>query len=334
MDNERKKSYLQTLAMDRRYSAEVRLFGLKSSLLERFRILWEYTFNEKKNLQTKQLILTIVASLLPELCILVFMIILLTRIIEGEYTIGDYTLYSGLSASLVGALMNTVESLSSVYEDKLKVNTIIDFEAQENQIEDNGDKDISADEAVSIEFRAVNFSYPNTNRNVLENISFKVNAYEKVCLLGVNGAGKSTIIKLILRFYDVDEGEILINGQNIKQYTLKSVRKLFSTFFQDSTIYAFSLAENIYLSDYDKSDVNQVELASIEVESQFFENNQQLWADKTALFTSHRLSAVHLADRIILLDDGRITENGTHRELIDKNGRYAKLYKLQASKYV
>lgn len=147
-----------------------------------------------------------------------------------------------------------MQSFTSVYDDRQKVDTITNFEARENNIKDDGELELDQDTPITVEFKNVSFACPQTTYNVLNKLSFRTDALEKVCLLGVNGAGKSTIIKLLFRFYDVDDGQILIiNGYDIREYTLKSLRRSFSIFFQQSAMYAFTLAENITVSDYKRN---------------------------------------------------------------------------------
>lgn len=176
------------------------------------------------------------------------------QILNRQNTVGDYTLYSGLYASLTIAVINIVHSFTNIYEDRLKVDTIQNFEANENAIHDDGSVNLNEFSEFEIEFRDVYFSYPHSDLKVLNGISFHISDKEKICLLGMNGAGKSTIIKLLLRFYEVDKGTILINKRNIKDYTITSLRRCISTFFQENMMYAFTIAENISISDINKID--------------------------------------------------------------------------------
>jgi ABC-type multidrug transport system fused ATPase/permease subunit len=336
-----------------------------------------------------------VLGILPDVCIGAILVGLALGILDGDGTVGDYTLYSGLLVQLAAGMFVLVYSSMRIYEDKLRIDNFRKFEQFENRQPAKGGRELSGD--VGIEFRNVSFSYPGTDKVILHGLTFSIGKKEKVCIIGLNGAGKSTVMKLLLRFYDASDGEILINHVNIKEYDLLSLRKCFSSFFQDIVSYAFTLGENITISDVYKADGDQEGLrdalrrsdatglaeglpkglgqyitrhfdedgaelsggqyqklalartfyrdcpvllldepsASLdpEAEHKVFQYLEGFCKDKTAVFTSHRLSNVHLADRIILLEDGRVAEQGTHTQLLGNRGRYAQLYKYQADKF-
>lgn len=247
----------------------------------------------------------------------------------------------------------------------------------------------------TIEFKNVTFRYPNTERNILQNFNMRISSGEKVALVGENGAGKTTIIKLILRFYDVTEGEILINGVNIKEIHLDEWYKTLGALFQDFVKYQFSLKENVYYGDLANNEniellrkaleksgadsyvenlpagVNQtlgkmfeggIDLSGgqwqklalaraffrdapilildeptsaidAKAEYEIFERVQKLQKDKTVIIISHRFSTVRNADRVLVLDEGKIIEEGNHKKLLAKKGMYAELFNIQAQGY-
>ncbi len=392
---DRKMGYIQSLAGHRVFAGDVRLFDLKNYLVNRYQGIWSLLIMGRKKMMKRQLTAALLTAMLPEICVFIVLIYITKGIYDGNNTVGDYSLYSGLLGTLTGSLTYAIDAIAGIYEDKLKVDTVKRFESRKNHVLDKGDKILEGD--MDIEFRNVGFHYPNTERYVLKNLSFRILPKEKICLVGVNGAGKSTIIKLLLRFYDVSEGQILINGSDIRDYTLKSLRRSFSTFFQQYDKYAFTLRDNIRISDLEAEDESDERIfetiasvgaqevlnkaskgldtwlsrmfdpngfepsggeaqkialaravyrtcstiifdepsASLDPVSEMnlFENMQQIFMDKTALFTSHRLSIVHLSDRIFLLENGNILEQGSHEELMALRGQYARLYSLQAEKY-
>lgn len=248
-----------------------------------------------------------------------------------------------------------------------------------------------------IEFINVSFKYPNTEEYVLKNCSFVIEPGEKVGLIGLNGSGKSTIIKLIFGFYKPNEGKILLDGINLNEYDIYKLRKRFSVLFQDYVTYCLPLREIIALSDFKERfneekllnacktsglyDVikdwsggfdsvlgrfyadngknfsgGQWQLAGLArayfkeskyvvldepsaaldpiSEDRIFEQLYHLSEGKSSITISHRLSNTTTADKILVLDQGRIIEQGSHFALLKQNGRYAHLFSLQAKKYI
>ena len=248
-----------------------------------------------------------------------------------------------------------------------------------------------------IEFCNVFFCYPNCEEYVLKDCSFTIEPHEKIGLIGLNGAGKSTIIKLMFRFYDPESGCILLDGVNLKEYDVYAVRKVFGVLFQDFVTYCLPLREIIALSDFEErfngeklkkacdiSGVSEVikdwergydsvlgryyaddgkdlsggqwQLVGLArayfkdseymildepsaaldpiSEDRIFEQLYYLSEGKTSVTISHRLSNTTLSDKILVIDDGHIVEQGSHFELLKQDGLYAKLFKLQAEKYV
>jgi len=249
----------------------------------------------------------------------------------------------------------------------------------------------------SIEFRNVSFKYPKANKYVFKNLSFKIESGEEVALVGHNGAGKTTIVKLLARIYPVTKGEILINGININNLARDDWYKNLGILFQEFNFYThLSVKENIlvgkpmkeidekkiieaakkadahnfimeYKNKYDQIMSEKIEggirpstgqaqkiaiarffyrnaplaifdepTAAIDAVSEYkiFNTIYHFFENKTVIIISHRFSTVRNADRIIVLDKGKIVEEGTHEKLVNKrNGIYRKSYKLQAEGY-
>ena len=236
-------------------------------------------------------------------------------------------------------------------------------------------------ESGELEFKNVSFSYGK--EKVLDNISFKVNKGETVALVGSSGGGKTTIARLAARFYDADEGEVLVGGINIKDYDKKSLMKKIAFVFQNSTLFKMSLRENLLLGNENATE-NEIETALINSGSKEIVDNlengldtvygtkgtyfsggesqrlaiaraflknakliildeatafadpenehiiqesfKKLSKDKTTLMIAHRLSTIVDADKILVVDGGKIVESGKHTELLAKNGVYKKLW--------
>lgn len=395
MNSIRKRSYISFLAASKHYAQEVRLYRLGDMLKARYVNLWNTVFFPKKKLIRKRTVITTIMEFIPEIVIMAINIDVTYKVLTQVTTIGDFSLYSGIIAQLLSAVLLTISSIRAIYENQLKIENIRSFEGVKNSIVDNGTLKIK--EIRKITFDHVTFRYPETERDVLRDVSFVINHKEKVALVGVNGAGKSTIVKLLLRFYEPTSGRILINDVDIQRYRLKDLRNCLSCYFQNSLNYGFSILENIRISnqeeqnvDIDKVwnalsytdmkkvvkefdqgldtvltrqyDLNGVELSggqyqkialartfyrnssfcifdepssSLDPESEafLFDSMEKICKDKTVLFISHRLNNITLADKIIVIEDGILVEQGTKKELLSQNGRFATLYRYQMNKF-
>lgn len=239
--------YLQAITSHKTYAADIRLFDLSDEFALRYRGCSRKIIQEEKKVFREGVIAKSATGIVPQCFVCFVLIALVHSISEGHMTVGDYSLYSGLLSTLVASISQFINAVIGIYEDRLKILKIEEFEARPNAIADTGNLELAG--IHDIEFRDVSFCYPSATRATIKGLSFRIHEDEKICIVGVNGAGKSTLIKLLLRFYDVSSGEILINGRNIKEYSLCSLRKCFSTMFQMYDKYAFSLRDNIVLSD-------------------------------------------------------------------------------------
>ncbi len=258
----------------------------------------------------------------------------------------------------------------------------------------SGDRE--AEELQSLEFKNVTFTYPGASKPTLKNINVVFNKGETTAIVGHNGAGKTTFVKLLLRFYDPDEGVILYNGVDLREYDLTSLRNRFATVFQDYKVFALSVAENVlckeveteeeklrvsealrnsgadsfvnrlsqqentvitrefdekgtglsggeqqkvavarmFAKEYDFAILDEPSSALDPVaEYKMYESLISGTKDKTVVYISHRLSSAVLSDKIYVFGNGTVQEEGTHEELMEKNGIYAEMFELQASSY-
>ena len=247
----------------------------------------------------------------------------------------------------------------------------------------------------SLEFRNVSFRYEGNDKNTLNNVSFKINKGETFAVVGHNGAGKTTLSKLIMRLYDVTEGEILYNGINIKEYDLLRYREKFASVFQDYRIFAMTVAENVLIEEVDENNIGRANKALMQsgvfdkiqtlpekentlltrefdnqgallsggesqkvtiarmfakkfdiaildepssaldpvAESRMYDALMEGTQGKTVFYISHRLSSATRSDRILVFSHGKLTESGTHDELMALGGEYNEMFTLQASGY-
>lgn len=394
IDRKRKSAYYYQLMTSRKYAQDLRFLGLGKYFNSKFHETWNGWYEEEKKLLKKRAFSSTAAALLPVITISSFLLYLAVDIFLGNRLPGDFVFYSSQLRSLQTALLLVISCAISMYDNKLKMGNIQKYFNLKAKVANTGQLSVSKFE--SLEFKNVTFSYPNTAKPALENISFSLNKNEKVAIVGLNGSGKTTLIKLILRFYDPSEGVILLNGQDIRLYKIQSLRKMFATMFQEYNLYAFTIKENISISKLcDKEQTTQINAAlnksgardlikslpkgidtyisrefspdgivpstgckqkialacmfyrdspvllldepsaslDPEAEYQIFETINHLCDSKTVLFISHRLSNISMADRIVVLENGKIVEYGTHQELLSLKKRYYQLYHYQADKF-
>ena len=294
----------------------------------------------------------------------------------------------------VSAVSNSVFALTSWFaitfrENGLYVEKFKKFMAAEEKIKD-GEITKKFKKPATIKLNNVSFTYPGNDKPTLKNIDLEIKPYQKIALVGYNGAGKTTLTNLILRLYDVTDGEITVDGMNIKDWNIRSYHENYAAVFQDFSLFGATLGENVAMkenpdiekvmvslkeSSFDKElpngadsillrefDDNGVSLsggeaqkvavarafykdcpfaildepsANLDPVSEYSLNEAMSRAaeDKTVIFISHRLSTTVMADVIYMLENGEIVESGTHEELMEKNGKYAYMFNLQAEKY-
>lgn len=249
MREERQMNYLYMTVTERKYAQEVRLYGVGGYLVEKYQRLWDEYFTNKKKVVSIRAVWNLLLSVMPEVLAVAALISVGNGVLHGIHTVGDFTLYAGLTAQLITALQCIVMSVMDLYEKKLKIDHFIEFGRLVQKKIVSGSRQPA--QMPEITFEHVSFRYPGTDAYALKDVSFCLHPGEKICIVGENGAGKSTLLKLLLRFYEVQEGRILIDGIPIEEYDRESLRSRFSCFFQQADNYAFTLEENIRISGLD-----------------------------------------------------------------------------------
>ncbi|KKP67709.1 MAG: ABC transporter, ATP-binding/permease protein [Candidatus Roizmanbacteria bacterium GW2011_GWA2_35_19] len=321
----------------------------------------------------------------------------LKAVISGSLGIGQFALYFQQTQNLMLGSHGMLDHYSSINMRNKYIEKYFEFMAKDKIIHSPVEPITIPNEPTPtcIEFKNISFRYPNTKRYILKNFNLTIASGEKIALVGENGAGKTTLIKLLLRFYDPIEGEILINGVNIKNINLEKWHKEIGALFQDFIKYQFTFKENVYFGNqkqidnitllkeaiknsgadqylkdlpnsYDQTvgkmfkegvDLSGGQWQKLALARAFFKNApilildeptsaidakaeyeifqhvQELQKDKTVFIISHRFSTVRNADRILVLDEGRIIEEGNHEALIKKKGLYEELFNIQAKGY-
>ena len=313
---------------------------------------------------------------------------------SGAVSVGDVLMYSGAIITMMTGVQNVLMQYNQINYRNEYLKTYEEFINRPNMHYD-GTLAIEKrdDNEYELSFRNVSFCYPGTEDYILKNVSLDFKIGQKMALVGRTGAGKTTLIKLLLRLYEPTGGEICLNGINIEKYDYEEYMQIFSVVFQDFKLFAFPLDENIAAGEQvDKARLKQVltkiglnefaerlpqkkrtllyqengegvtpsggEAQKVAIaralyknapfvildeptaaldpiaEAGIYENFDSLVGEKTAVYISHRMSSCKFCDRIVVLDHGEIAEEGTHEQLLEQNGIYAKLYQTQAEYYV
>jgi len=253
MGDERKLYYLSEILFSKIYVKDVKLFNLFPFIKTKFSNTWNALFAAKKKLSLKYTVLVTFAACLPEIIMVLFTVRMGIGVLNRANTMGDYSYYSGIAGQILMGMYLIVNNYGQLMDGKARIENYRKFMDWDSNIKDTGKMELDT-EKVKIEFRNVSFRYDADRPLVLRNISFTAHTPEKTAIVGVNGSGKSSIVKLMMRFYDPVEGEILLNDIDLKKYTLKSVRRCFSTMFQDYPTYAFNVRESVAVSDYEKAE--------------------------------------------------------------------------------
>lgn len=239
----RKQQYYGTLLTSDLFAKEIRVFQLENYFLNLYHSLFGKFFDQNRRLILKRSIANMIASAGSTLGWFLSTGYAVIRVVERAITVGDFVLYIQAIAATQGSIQSLMSGLSELYSNTLFLRNLFEFLSLPA-------RDLAAGkqwtEAIKeIEFRNVSFCYPGTDRTVLHNINFKIGWGQSLALVGKNGAGKTTLVKLMCRLYEPTSGEILINGQNMADYSPRSVQKQIAVLFQDYGHYYLTARENI-----------------------------------------------------------------------------------------
>ena len=392
----RQLDYLRVLGGSREAAKELKLFGLSKFLTERFTTLSNAIYEENVALSRRRLVAGSFLSLLGTTGYYAAYAYVIWRTIAGALTIGSLTFLAGAILQASTNIQQIFSTLSSIADQALFLTDLLAFFEMKPTIQSKPNA-LPAPRPIrrGFEFRNVSFKYPGSSRLILNGLDFHLRPGERVALIGENGQGKTTIVKLITRLYDPTEGQILLDGVDLRDYELEDLYREIGVIFQDFMRYEMTARENIAVGRIDdlqnatllqtaaqKSLADQViaklpnhyeqmlgrrfdggvdlsggewqkvalaraylrdaqllildePTAALDAKSEFevFQRFAELTAGKMALFISHRFSTVRMADRIVVLEQGKIAEEGNHDQLARMGGRYAEMFEMQAASY-
>jgi ATP-binding cassette subfamily B protein len=248
----RRMAYFEHLLTVDTSAKEVKLFGLGRPLLQRYNALFEKFYLQDRDLARWRGSRSILWGLLTNASYYLAYGWIIWRTVTGQMTLGDLTLYLALFRQSQMSVQQMFGSIGQIYESGRFMDNLFSFLALENQSR-NRDTALPMPKPIrkGIEFRNVSFRYPNRNYWALHNINLHIAPGEKVALVGTNGAGKTTLVKLLTRLYDPTEGQILIDGVDIREYNVEELRQRVGVIFQDFVRYHTTLRENIGFGQFD-----------------------------------------------------------------------------------
>ncbi len=392
----RELDYLRVLGGSREAAKELKLFGLKDFLIARFTRLSDRIYRENVDLARRRLIAGSLLSTIGTIGYYSAYVYVIWRTVTGALTIGELTFLTGAIVQASSNIQQIFSTLSSIADQALFLTDLLAFFEMQPTIRSKPHA-LPAPRPIALgfEFRNVSFRYPGTSRLVLDGLDLHLRAGERVALIGENGEGKTTLVKLMTRLYDPVEGQVLLDGVDLREYDLEDLYREIGVIFQDFMRYEMTARENIAVGQIgeindlpllqaaaDKSMANEVierlprdyeqmlgrrfengvdlsggewqkialaraylrdaqvlildePTAALDARSEFevFQRFADLTAGKSALFISHRFSTVRMADRIVVLHNGRIAEDGNHHNLLNLGGRYAGMFEMQAASY-
>lgn len=392
----RMMSYLTTVLTTDTYNKEIKLFTIGDFFVKRFQQLFERYYAENRRLVIRRYLAGAAWSMLTVLANGATFLYVAYRALMGRVSVGDLTLYVQAAEGLSNAFTGLLASFQTMYEHQLYLSTLFELLDLKPLVMAPADPvPIRRPFQEGIEFRNVSYTYEGQDHAALSDLSFTIQPGETVAVVGHNGAGKTTFVKLLARLYDAQTGQILIDGRDVREYDPDELRGEFGVLFQDYVTYQLSARENIgvgraeRLADtpaivgaagqsgaaplierlpegYDTvlgkwfdggvqlsgGEWQKVALgrafmrdaqilildepsAALDAEAEYelFLRLRDLTRGHTAIFISHRFSTVRQADRILVLEQGRLIEQGSHQELVALGGRYAELFNLQAASY-
>ena len=247
----RHMEYFSQIMTNKDLVKEVRIFNLSDTFIDKFKKTFAIYYKGLKKLviqeNTWHLIIAIVTGVINSALFL----FVGYQVLYGDLDVGDYSLYSGALTSIIGCVSSIVSATATIYQGTLFIDNMIEFNKLEAKIVPIQDPPLKVQRHIAheIEFKDVCFSYPGGHRQVLNNVNFKLKPGTTTVLVGLNGAGKTTIIKLLTRLYDPTSGVILLDGHDIRSYGLEDLYQIYGTIFQDFGKYAVTAKENIYYGD-------------------------------------------------------------------------------------
>lgn len=390
-----KLGYMIARSQDTKLAKDIRIFGLApwlNELYDKYARLYQNFYEKSERHYLWADLLDLALAFLRNGAAYGLLIGMALR---GELTAAEFVLYFSAVSGFAGWVTGIFSGLSTLHQNSLELSAMREFlEIPEIfRFEDGKPLPIKPGHLYELELRGVSFRYPGADHDTLSHVNLTIHPGEKLAVVGRNGAGKTTLIKLLCGLYDPTEGQVLLDGMDIRQYDRRDYYRHFSAVFQQFSLLAATMAENVaqtddidlprmwdcleragiaekirslpkrentqlgrevYLDGVDLSGGQMQRLmlaralyknapvvvldeptAALDpiAESDLYQKYSDLTGNCTSVYISHRLASTRFCDRVVLIENGGIAEEGTHEELLEKGGRYAYLFNIQSKYY-
>ncbi len=392
----REQAYLEVVVAREDFAKEVKLLGLGPSLVARYQAIFDKLYDEDRRLTLRRAGWGYGLGLVSTMALYGAYAWIAASAASQVITLGEMTMHLLVFKQGQAAFAAGLRAIGGMYEDNLYLSNLYDFLGVE-VVRSHGTATEGPDPSDGLRMEDVHFSYPGADDEAIRGVSLHLRPGDRLALVGHNGSGKTTIVKLLTGLYRPSAGRISLDGLPLDAWDDEALRRRIGVIFQDFVRYQFTVGENIGVGDVDhmtneerreqaaeqgmalpfieqmpdrmntqlgrwfkqgrELSLGQWQKVALsrafmrkdaqllifdeptaamdaEAEAEVFERVRQLTDRQMALLISHRFSTVRMADRIVVLDAGRITEEGTHEQLMDQGGRYEMLFRLQAAGYL
>lgn len=388
--------YFQEKARDRRLAKDIRIFGMGEwleELMDKCIRMQQDFYLRRERVCLIADVTDIVLSFLRNGIAYAWLLYLTLR---ENLSVSAFLLYFTAVSGFTTWISGMLQSFSTLHRQSIEISVIREIGDYEEPFLFAEGKKLAVDKGVpyTIALKDVTFRYPGSEREIFSHLNLTLHSGERLAVVGANGAGKTTLVKILCGFYEPDEGEVLLNGVNIKEYDRRDYYRLFAAIFQDFSLLAGDVAENVAsferkidmdrvrdcigkagldkkieelpegyhthlvkevyedAAEFSGGEMQRLMMARLLykdspvmildeptaaldaiAESDIYQKYQELTRGKSSVFISHRLASTRFCDRIILLEDGKIVEEGTHEELLARGKAYARLFAIQSRYY-